>query len=242
MRIIPAIDIIDGKCVRLTKGDYSTRKTYHDNPLDAAREFEDHGIRYLHLVDLDGAKSQHVVNHRVLQEITAATSLQVDFGGGIKSDEDVRIAFNSGALQITGGSIALQQPDLFLKWLETYGADKIILGADSHHRKIATHGWQQQSEVDVVDFISKYEQKGIRYTICTDISKDGMLEGPSMDLYQEIVQTTNVHLIASGGITTMDDLYALKQLGCEGAIIGKAIYEGTISLSDLRTFIDESES
>lgn len=242
MRIIPAIDIIDGKCVRLTKGDYSTRKTYHDNPLDAAREFEDHGIRYLHLVDLDGAKSQHVVNHRVLQEITAATSLQVDFGGGIKSDEDVRIAFNSGALQITGGSIALQQPDLFLKWLETYGADKIILGADSHHRKIATHGWQQQSEADVVDFISKYEQKGIRYTICTDISKDGMLEGPSMDLYQEIVQTTNVHLIASGGITTMDDLYALKQLGCEGAIIGKAIYEGTISLSDLRTFIDESES
>jgi len=160
VRIIPAIDIIDGKCVRLTKGDYNTRKIYHDNPLDVAKEFEDNGIRYLHLVDLDGAKSKHIVNHRVLHDIASHTLLQIDFGGGIKSDEDVRIAFENGAAQITGGSIAVQHPELFLQWLLSYGADKIILGADSHHRKIATHGWQQQSETEVVDFVMDYEKKG----------------------------------------------------------------------------------
>ncbi|MEN6588283.1 MAG: 1-(5-phosphoribosyl)-5-[(5-phosphoribosylamino)methylideneamino]imidazole-4-carboxamide isomerase [Proteiniphilum sp.] len=233
MRIIPAIDIIDGKCVRLTKGDYSTRKTYRDNPLDAAREFEAYGIRYLHLVDLDGAKSKHIVIHHVLHAIATKTSLKIDFGGGIKSDEDVRIAFENGAAQITGGSIAQQQPALFQRWLTTYGADKIILGADSHHRKIATNGWQQQSEEDVVDFISAYEKEGVRYVICTDIARDGMLEGPSTDLYREIIARTNIQLIASGGITSIDDLLTLQALGCEGAIIGKAIYEGKIGLKEL---------
>jgi len=237
MRIIPAIDLIGGKCVRLTKGDYSTKKIYNENPLEVAKEFEAHGIRYLHLVDLDGAKSQHIVNHRILQAITTQTALQVDFGGGIKSDEDVRIAFENGAKQITGGSIALQQPDLFLRWLKEYGAEKIILGADSHHRRIATHGWQQQSETDVVDFIADYAGKGVRYTICTDISKDGMLEGPSLDLYKEILEQTDLHLIASGGISSVADLHALQQLGCEGAIIGKAIYEGKIRLKELKDFI-----
>ncbi|MCE5205771.1 MAG: 1-(5-phosphoribosyl)-5-[(5-phosphoribosylamino)methylideneamino]imidazole-4-carboxamide isomerase [Porphyromonadaceae bacterium] len=237
MRIIPAIDIIGGKCVRLTKGDYSTKKIYNENPLEVAKEFEAHGIRYLHLVDLDGAKSQHIVNHRILHAITTQTTLQVDFGGGIKSDEAVRIAFENGARQITGGSIALQQPDLFLRWLKEHGAEKIILGADSHHRRIATQGWQQQSETDVVDFIADYAGKGIRYTICTDISKDGMLEGPSVDLYREILEKTDLHLIASGGITSVEDLHVLQQLGCEGAIIGKAIYEGKIKLSELNEFL-----
>lgn len=237
MRIIPAIDLIGGKCVRLTKGDYSTKKIYNENPLEVAKEFEAHGIRYLHLVDLDGAKSQHIVNHRILQAITTQTTLQVDFGGGIKSDEDVRIAFENGAKQITGGSIALRQPDLFLRWLKEYGAEKIILGADSHHRRIATHGWQQQSETDVVDFIADYAGKGVRYTICTDISKDGMLEGPSLDLYKEILEQTDLHLIASGGISSVAELHALQQLGCEGAIIGKAIYEGKIRLKELKDFI-----
>lgn len=237
MRIIPAIDIIDGKCVRLTKGDYTTQKTYRDNPLDVAREFEDHGIRYLHLVDLDGARSQHIVNHHVLKQITSGTSLQVDFGGGMKSDEDVQIAFDNGAAQITAGSVAQQQPELFLQWLDRYGAEKIILGADSHHRMIATLGWQKQSEEDVVDFIAAYEQKGIRYVICTDIAKDGMLQGPSDELYREIISRSRIRLIASGGITSIADLQQLQAIGCEGAIIGKAIYEGHIRLHDLQTFI-----
>jgi phosphoribosylformimino-5-aminoimidazole carboxamide ribotide isomerase len=237
MRIIPAIDIIDGKCVRLTKGDYSTQKTYRDNPLDVAMEFEEQGIAYLHLVDLDGAKSKHIVNHRVLYEIATKTSLKIDFGGGIKSDEDVHIAFDNGADQITGGSIAQQQPALFMQWLATYGADKIVLGADSYHRKIATNGWQQQSQEDVVDFIAAYGKEGIRYVICTDIAKDGMLEGPSTGLYKEIIARTNIQLIASGGISSMEDLRTLQQIGCEGAIIGKAIYEGKIELKELRDFL-----
>ncbi len=236
MRIIPAIDLINGQCVRLTKGDYSTRKTYSDNPLEVAKEFEEHGIKYLHLVDLDGAKSNHVVNHRVLREIATRTSLKVDFGGGIKSDNDVRIAFENGAHQITGGSIAAKQPELFLKWLDLYGNDKIILGADSHQRKIATNGWQQQLELDVVEFIEEYARKGVRYVICTDIAKDGMLQGPSVNLYKEILRSIDVHLIASGGVTSVADLHLLKEIGCEGAIIGKAIYEGRISLKELMQF------
>ncbi|HHU96074.1 MAG: 1-(5-phosphoribosyl)-5-[(5-phosphoribosylamino)methylideneamino]imidazole-4-carboxamide isomerase [Bacteroidota bacterium] len=236
MRIIPAIDLINGQCVRLTKGDYSTRKTYSDNPLEVAKEFEEHGIKYLHLVDLDGAKSNHVVNHRVLREIATRTSLKVDFGGGIKSDNDVRIAFENGAHQITGGSIAAKQPELFLKWLDLYGSDKIILGADSHQRKIATNGWQQQLELDVVEFIEEYARKGVRYVICTDIAKDGMLQGPSVNLYKEILRSIDVHLIASGGVTSVADLHLLKEIGCEGAIIGKAIYEGRISLKELMQF------
>lgn len=237
MRIIPAIDVIEGKCVRLTKGDYSTQKIYNDDPLEVAKEFEANGIQYLHVVDLDGARSKHIVNHKVLHDIASGTSLKVDFGGGIKSDEDIRIAFENGAVQITGGSIAVQQPDTFRQWLDKYGTEKIILGADSNNRKIATHGWIQQSELDVVDFISNYAKKGIVYVICTDIQKDGMLQGTSNKLYREIIEKTGVKLIASGGVSSIDDLITLKQLGCDGAIIGKAFYEGKITLNELREFV-----
>uniref|UniRef100_UPI002618CD0C 1-(5-phosphoribosyl)-5-[(5- phosphoribosylamino)methylideneamino]imidazole-4- carboxamide isomerase n=1 Tax=uncultured Proteiniphilum sp. TaxID=497637 RepID=UPI002618CD0C len=230
--------IIDGKCVRLTKGDYSTQKIYNDDPLEVAKEFEANGIQYLHVVDLDGARSKHIVNQKVLYAIASKTSLQIDFGGGIKSDEDVRIAFGNGATQITGGSIAVQQPDTFRQWLDTYGAERIILGADSNNRKIATHGWMQQSESDVVDFIADYAKKGIVYVIGTDIQKDGMLQGTSNELYREIIEKTGVKLIASGGVSSIGDLIALKQLGCDGAIIGKAFYEGKIGLHELRGFID----
>ena len=239
LRIIPAIDIINGKCVRLTKGDYTTQKIYRDNPLDVAKEFEDNGIKYLHLVDLDGAKSKHIVNYHILNEIATKTNLSVDFGGGIKSDEDIRIAFDNGAVQVTVGSVAAQNPEWFLYWLDLYGSDKIILGADSLHRKIATQGWQEQQETDVVDFISDYAQKGVTYVICTDISKDGMLAGPNTALYREILEKTNVKLIASGGISSIDDLIALQETGCEGAIIGKAIYEGKITLKELSAFITD---
>ncbi|MCB9326645.1 MAG: 1-(5-phosphoribosyl)-5-[(5-phosphoribosylamino)methylideneamino]imidazole-4-carboxamide isomerase [Lewinellaceae bacterium] len=237
MRIIPAIDLIDGKCVRLSKGDYGTKKVYNENPLEIAKAFEDHGIEYLHLVDLDGAKSQHIVNHKILEAIALKTNLKIDFGGGLKSEEDLRIAFECGAAQVTGGSIAAKDPELFLQWLDTYGKEKIILGADSHNRKIATHGWLESSELDVVAFIKNYESKGIAYVICTDIAKDGMLQGASHELYSEILETTKVKLIASGGVTTLDELYELKEAGCEGAIIGKAIYEGHITLKELSKWV-----
>ncbi|SCD20911.1 1-(5-phosphoribosyl)-5-[(5-phosphoribosylamino)methylideneamino] imidazole-4-carboxamide isomerase [Proteiniphilum saccharofermentans] len=239
MRIIPAIDIIEGKCVRLAKGDYNTQKIYNDNPLEVAKEFEANGIQHLHVVDLDGARSKHIVNHKILYNITTKTSLKVDFGGGIKSDEDIRIAFENGAVQITGGSIAVQEPVTFQQWLDNYGTEKIILGADSNNRKIATHGWIQQSELDVVDFIADYAKKGIIYVICTDIQKDGMLQGTSNELYREIIEKTGVKLIASGGVSSIDDLFALKELGCDGAIIGKAFYEGKITLRELREFVEE---
>lgn len=237
MRIITAIDIIDGKCVRLTKGNYSTQVTYSDNPLEMAKMFEDNGIEYLHLVDLDGAKSQHIVNHKVLYDIANGTSLKIDFGGGIKSDEDARIAFDNGATQITGGSVAVEQPELFMQWLQRYGAERVILGADSNNRMVATHGWLRESEVDVIDFILEYEQRGVKYVICTDIAKDGMLQGASEDLYREIISKSDVHLIASGGVASVDDLTRLKEMGCEGAIVGKAIYEGRISMDDLKPFL-----
>ncbi len=237
MRIIPAIDIIEGRCVRLTKGNYDTEKVYHTNPVEVAKNFEANGIQYLHLVDLDGAKSNNIVNHKILHDIATQTSLKIDFGGGIKTDDDARIAFENGAAQITGGSIAVQNPEMFLAWLQKYGSDRLILGADSLHRKIATHGWLQQSEVDVIDFIKEYQSKGISYVICTDISKDGMLEGPSIDLYKEILQDNGIKLIASGGVTSIKDVYDLAQIGCEGAIIGKAIYENRISLQELQKFI-----
>jgi phosphoribosylformimino-5-aminoimidazole carboxamide ribotide isomerase len=233
MRIIPAIDIIDGKCVRLTKGDYSTQKIYNENPLEVAKEFESFGIQHLHLVDLDGAKSKHIVNQKVLEQIATKTSLKIDFGGGLKSNEDLKIAFESGASQITGGSIAIQNPNLFLEWLSVFGANKIILGADAHNRKIATQGWLEESDLDVVDFIEQFEIKGVRYVVCTDIAKDGMLEGSSNELYKEILSKTQVNLIASGGVSSMDDLLQLKSIGCEGAIVGKAIYEGRITLKEL---------
>lgn len=234
MRIIPAIDIIDGKCVRLSKGDYSTKKIYNESPIEVAKEFEDNGIQYLHLVDLDGAKSKHIVNHKVLEEIASKTNLKIDFGGGLKSDEDLKIAFESGANQITGGSIAAKNPKLFLSWLKRFGKEKIILGADCHNRKIATNGWLENSEIDVIDFIQDYKTKGIRQVICTDISKDGMLQGASEELYKEILQETKINLIASGGVSSIEDLIQLKEIGCEGAIIGKAIYEGNITLKELQ--------
>lgn len=233
MRIIPAIDIINGKCVRLTKGDYSTQKTYNENPLETAKQFEYNGLNYLHLVDLDGARSKRIVNHRILHEIATKTSLKIDFGGGIKSDEDARIALENGATQITGGSIAAQQPELFLKWLSTFGAQKIILGADCRHRKIATNGWQKKSNIDVVDFISNFAHKGIKYVISTDISKDGMMGGTAEMLYKEIIDKTAVNLIASGGVSSISDVINLQRIGCEGVIIGKAIYEGRIKLNEL---------
>lgn len=249
MRIIPAIDIIDGKCVRLSKGDYNTKKIYNENPLEIAKSFEAHGIQYLHLVDLDGAKSKHIVNHKILEQIASQTSLQIDFGGGLKSDEDLRIAFESGAKQITGGSIAVKDKDTFLGWLEKFGSDKIILGADAKDEKVAVSGWMEESNEELIPFIQGYREKGVSYVICTDISKDGMLEGPAFELYQKIIAScqaepveapTNLKLIASGGISHFDELPQLADIGCEGTIIGKAIYEGRISLKQLENFILQS--
>ena len=244
MRIIPAIDIIDGKCVRLSKGDYSTQITYNENPVEVAKAFEGHGIEYLHLVDLDGAKSSHIVNYKVLESIASKTNLKIDFGGGLKTDADLHIAFNSGAQQITGGSIAVKNRPLFTSWIEKYGADKIILGADAKDKKVAIGGWLEESQEALVPFIQNYKDEGINYVICTDISKDGMLEGPSFDLYREILDTTatteNVaplSLIASGGISDFDELPRLAEMGCEGTIIGKAIYENRITLKQLEQFI-----
>lgn len=238
MRIIPAIDIIDGKCVRLTKGDYNTKKVYNEDPLEVAKSFEDAGIRHLHLVDLDGAKASHIVNYNVLETIASKTDLKVDFGGGLKSNEDLRIAFESGANQITGGSIAVKDSELFETWIRTYGSERIILGADAKNGKIATSGWLESSELDVIPFIATYKAKGISYVICTDISKDGMLQGPSFSLYEAILKKNpNIKLIASGGISKFEELPQLEDLGCEGVIIGKAIYENRISLKELENYI-----
>ena len=240
MRIIPAIDIIDGKCVRLSKGDYNTKIIYNENPLEVAKEFEAHGIQYLHLVDLDGAKSSQIVNHKILEQIASKTKLKIDFGGGLKSDNDLRIAFESGANQITGGSIAVKNPTIFAAWISKYGADKIILGADANNEKVAISGWLEESDEDLIPFIQNYQEKGIQYVICTDIAKDGMLEGPSFDLYEKILkQSPKIKLIASGGISTFDELPKLVQLGCEGTIIGKAIYENRITLKQLEKFINK---
>ncbi|WP_298238279.1 1-(5-phosphoribosyl)-5-[(5-phosphoribosylamino)methylideneamino]imidazole-4-carboxamide isomerase [uncultured Algibacter sp.] len=244
MRIIPAIDIIDGKCVRLTKGDYDTKKVYNENPLEVAKMFEASGIEYLHLVDLDGAKAKHIVNYKVLEQIASKTKLKIDFGGGLKTNEDLHIAFNSGARQITGGSIAVKDPKTFEGWINKYGGNKIILGADSDAGKVSISGWMEQSKEDVIPFIKGYQKKGIQYVICTDISKDGMLEGPSFDLYKEIIgecsnssSGQSIKLIASGGISHIDELPRLIELGCEGVIIGKAIYEDRISLQQLEKFV-----
>ncbi|MCC9065128.1 1-(5-phosphoribosyl)-5-[(5-phosphoribosylamino)methylideneamino]imidazole-4-carboxamide isomerase [Flavobacterium piscisymbiosum] len=238
MRIIPAIDIIDGKCVRLSKGDYDTKIIYNENPLEVAKSFEAHGIEYLHLVDLDGAKSSKIVNYKILEQIATQTTLKIDFGGGLKSDEDLKIAFESGANQITGGSIAVKNRAIFEKWISEYGSDKIILGADAKDEKIAVSGWLEDSDEDLIPFIQDYQIKGIQYVICTDIAKDGMLEGPSFDLYEKILkEAIGVKLIASGGISTFDELPKLAELGCEGTIIGKAIYEGRITLKQLEDYI-----
>lgn len=240
MKIIPAIDIIDGKCVRLSKGDYDTKKIYNENPLEVAKEFESFGIQFLHLVDLDGAKSKHIVNQKVLEKIATETNLQIDFGGGLKSLEDIEIAFNSGAEQITIGSLAVQNPEFCFRLIEKYGSEKIILGADCENRKIKTSGWLEESSLNVIDFIQQYQEKGIKNVICTDISKDGMLQGASTELYEEILIKTKVQLIASGGISCLEDVQKMKEIGCSGTIIGKAIYEGRISLKDLQNFISNA--
>lgn len=244
MRIIPAIDIIDGKCVRLTKGNYDTKKVYNENPLEVAKAFESSGIEYLHLVDLDGAKAKHIVNYKILELLASKTSLKIDFGGGLKTDEDLITAFNSGAKQITGGSIAIKDPKTFESWISKYGATKIILGADCNQGKISISGWQETSEEEVIPFIKNYQKKRIQYVICTDISKDGMLEGPSVDLYKQIIfecsnnsSDQSIKLIASGGISSIEEIPVLKELGCEGVIIGKAIYENRISLKQLEKYI-----
>lgn len=235
MRIIPAIDILGGKCVRLTQGDYNNQKIYNENPLEVAKAFEDNGIHYLHLVDLDGAKSHRIVHYNILEEIVKNTSLIVDFGGGIKSDNDVRIAFECGASQITIGSVAVHTPSLFIEWVNKYGNDKILLGADTYNGKIVSQGWLEHSENDVLFFIAQYAQKGVKYVVCTDITKDGMLQGTSHELYTRILQNVDVRLIASGGVSSLDDIKELQKIGCEGAIIGKALYEGNITLRELST-------
>lgn len=238
MRIIPAIDIIDGKCVRLSKGDYSTKIIYNENPLEVAKSFENHGIEYLHLVDLDGAKSSEIVNYKIIEQIASKTNLKIDFGGGLKSDLDVKIAFESGATQITGGSIAIKNSELFEEWIAFYGSEKVILGADALNEKVAVSGWLENSNVDLIPFIKGYQNKGIQYVICTDISKDGMLEGPSFELYSRILsEISEIKLIASGGISTFEELPKLAEMGCEGTIIGKAIYEGRISLKQIENYI-----
>lgn len=238
MRIIPAIDIIDGKCVRLTKGDYTTQKIYNEDPLEVAKAFEGSGVTYLHVVDLDGAKAKSIVNHKVLEKLATQTNLKIDFGGGLKSDADLKIAFECGARQITGGSVAVKQVDTFNKWIHQYGSDRIILGADVKGDRIAVSGWTETSEEQIVPFIKKYQKEGIQYVICTDISKDGMLEGPAFSLYRLLLtECSNIKLIASGGVSDVLDLTKLSELGCEGVIIGKAIYEKKISLKSLEMYI-----
>lgn len=237
MYIIPAIDIIGGKCVRLTQGDYNQKKEYHDSPLEMTKRFEDAGIQRLHLVDLDGAKAKKIINSEVLKSVSQGTSLQVDFGGGVQSDEDAALAFELGAHQLTGGSIAVKNPSMFENWIEKFGGDKIILGADAKDRKIAISGWEETTSVDLIDFIKGYVAKGISYVICTDVAKDGLLQGPSTELYEEIMQEIpGLRLIASGGVSSMKDLEALEKTGVYGAIVGKAYYEGRISLEELASF------
>lgn len=233
MRIIVAMDIIDGECVRLNQGNYNTKKTYTSNPLEMAKIFEDNGVTHLHLVDLLGAKSDKIQIAHIIKEISSKTRLIIDFGGGIKTEEDLVIAFESGAQQVTVGSIALMDPQRFISWLDEYGSDKIILGADCKNRRIMTHGWLTESNKEVLDYINEYQKKGLRYSIVTDISKDGMLQGPSFNLYEEILAQSTIQLIASGGIRSVKDLKKLRNMGCKGAIIGKAIYENHITLKQL---------
>lgn len=233
MHIIPAIDLIDGQCVRLTQGDYDRKTVYSGDPLEVAKRFEAAGLRRLHLVDLDGARSGHIVNYRVLERLATQTSLHIDFGGGLKSDDDLHIAFASGAAQVTGGTIAVRQPDVFLRWLAAYGPERIILGADVRDGRVAVSGWQEASQRELEEFLEDYTTQGVAYAICTDVSKDGLLRGPALGLYQQIRQQfPDLQLIASGGVTTAADLRQLADLGCYGAIVGKALYEGRISLEE----------
>ncbi len=238
IEIIPAIDLIDAKCVRLSQGDYNQKTIYNENPLEVAKMFEDAGITRLHLVDLDGAKAKHIVNYKVLETIAGKTNLVIDFGGGLKSDKDLEIAFNSGAAMVTGGSIAVKEKDTFLSWLEKFGSEKIILGADAKDGNIAVSGWLETTELGVIDFISEFHKQGISKVISTDISRDGMLSGPSFELYADIMKKLpEVEIIASGGIATMDDILKLDEMGVPGVITGKAIYENRITLKEIEQFI-----
>lgn len=235
MEIIPAIDIIEGKCVRLTHGDYSQKKIYNEHPLEVARRFEDAGLKRLHLVDLDGAKAGAVKNWKVLETLAGKTSLVIDFGGGIKSEKDVQIVFDSGAELATIGSMAVKEKETFVQWIQKWSAGKFLLGADVKDEKLTISGWQEQTQIWIYDFIEDYIRKGVRQIFCTDVSKDGALEGPSTELYKNILQKfPDLHLIASGGVSSLDDVYQLQDIGCKGVIIGKAIYEGRVQLADLK--------
>ena len=239
IEIIPAIDIIDGKCVRLSQGDYLQKTIYNTNPLEVAKMFEAAGLKRLHLVDLDGAKAHHIVNQKVLKNIASHTNLIVDFGGGLKSDEDLKIAFESGASMVTGGSIAVKSPEIFLRWIEKFGAEKIILGADAKNEMIAVAGWQESTEMDIFTFVNNWYSKGIRKIISTDISRDGMLQGAATKLYQKILQTVpDAYLIASGGVSSIADILELQDAGIPAVITGKAIYEGRITMEEIREFLN----
>ena len=234
IELIPAIDIIDGQCVRLTKGDYDQKTVYRDSPAEVAKAFEQIGFKRLHVVDLEGAKSKHIVNDQVLQAITTETNLTVDFGGGIKTDEDIEKAFAAGASMVTVGSIAVTNPELFIGWLEKYGPERMILGADVRHGKISINGWKEDSEEDLLPFLKKYIDAGVRNVLCTEISKDGTLSGPAIDLYQKMMAAyPQLHLIASGGVSSIDDIKALDAAGIPAVVFGKAIYEGRIDLNQL---------
>lgn len=238
IEIIPAIDLIDGKCVRLSQGDYSKKTLYNENPLEVAKMFADSGIRRLHLVDLDGAKAHHIVNHKVLESISAETNLIVDFGGGLKTDDDLRIAFECGASMVTGGSIAVKNPVVFSSWISKFGGEKIILGADVKNEKIAVSGWVETTDIELLPFVDSYLRKGITKVICTDISKDGMLQGPAIELYKKmLISNPEMYLIASGGVSSMQDIERLNEAFVPAVITGKAIYEGRIRMKEITDFI-----
>lgn len=240
IEIIPAIDMIEGRCVRLSKGDYNTKKVYNEDPSEVARMFEDAGIKRLHVVDLDGAKAGHIVNHKALEKITKSTNLIVDFGGGLKTTEDLNIAFECGAQMVTGGSIAIKKPEEFCSWIEKFGGEKIILGADAKNKKIAVTGWLEDTDAELIPFINQYVGKGIKKVICTDISKDGMLQGPNTELYKEIMSAQpGLWLIASGGVSCNDDIAKLDAAGIPAVIMGKAIYEGKITMAELTSWVDK---
>ncbi len=238
IELIPAIDIIDGKCVRLSQGMYDSKKIYNENPVEVAKEFEANGLRRLHIVDLDGAASHHIVNYQTLEQIAAKTSLIIDFGGGIKSDEDLIIAFDNGAQMVTLGSVAVKQPELFMQWLEKYGPEQIILGADVKDNKIAINGWKEESQQELMPFLKQYIEQGVRKVLCTDIQCDGMLTGPSIELYKSIMKEyPELHLIASGGVSCIEDIQKLDDAGIPAVVFGKALYEGRISLKKLSIFL-----
>lgn len=240
IELIPAIDIIDGKCVRLTKGDYSTSKVYNEDPLEVAKELEAYGLHRLHVVDLDGARSKHIVNYRILERIATRTTLKIDFGGGIKSDEDLVIAFENGAQMVTVGSIAVTHPELFLRWLHTYGADKMILGADAKDGFISVNGWQEESNRELLPYLAGYAKEGVKKVLCTDIHRDGMLQGPATGLYRKVLDVVpDLYLIASGGVSSLDDIRELDRAGVPAVVFGKALYEGRFTLKELNGLIGD---